>query len=116
VKIKYRDNPEILNKIGIDDATKIKDKDKEDKIKFLDMITPEEKKELGIEDWDWIKKIKVYKDGKTGEPYLIKFKSGGLDADRKRKITAKDPNFDTALKVANRIQAGFKQVEDKDSE
>jgi len=116
VKIKYRDNPEILNKIGIDDATKIKDRDREDKIKFLDMITPEEKKELGIEDWDWIKKIKVYKDGKTGEPYLIKFKSGGLDADRKRKITAKDPNFDTALKVANRIQAGFKQVEDKDSE
>ena len=115
VKIKYKDNPEILNKIGIDDATKIKDKDKEDKIKFLDMITPEEKKELGIEDWDWIKKVKIYKDGKTGEPYLIKFKSGGLDADRKRKITAEDSNFDTALKVANRIQAGFTQVEDKDS-
>ena len=116
VKIKYRDNPEVLNKAGIDDATKIKDKDKEDKIKFMDMITPEEKKELGIEDWDWIKKLKIYKDGKTGEPYLIKFKSGGLDADRKRKISSEDANFDTALKVANRIQAGFTQVEDKDSE
>lgn len=116
VKIKYKDNPEVLNKIGIDDATKIKDKDKEDKIKFLDMITPEEKKELGIEDWDWIKKVKIYKDGKTGEPYLIKFKSGGLDADRRRKISSEDANFDTALKVANRIQAGFTQVEDKDSE
>ena len=116
VKIKYRDNPEVLNKIGIDDATKIKDKDREDKIKFLDMITPEEKKELGIEDWDWIKKVKIYKDGKTGEPYLIKFKSGGLDADRRRKISSEDANFDTALKVANRIQAGFTQVEDKDSE
>jgi hypothetical protein len=116
VKIKYKDNPEILNKIGIDDSTKIKDKDKDDKIKFLDMITPEEKKEIGIEDWDWIKKVKIYKDGKTGEPYLIKFKSGGLDSDRRRKITAEDSNFDTALKVANRIQAGFTQVEDKDSE
>jgi hypothetical protein len=116
VKIKYKDNPEVLNKIGIDDATKIKDKDREDKIKFLDMITPEEKKELGIEDWDWIKKVKIYKDGKTGEPYLIKFKSGGLDSDRRRKITTEDSNFDTALKVANRIQAGFTQVEDKDSE
>jgi len=116
VKIKYRDNPEILNKIGIGDTGKIKDRDRKDKHKFLDMITPEEKKELGIEDWDWIKKVKIYKDGKTGEPYLIKFKSGGLDEDRKRKITAEDPNFDTALKVANRIQAGFKQVEDKDSE
>lgn len=116
VKIKYKDNPEILNKIGIDDATKIKDKDRDDKIRFMDMVTPEEKKELGIEDWDWIKKVKIYKDGKTGEPYLIKFKSGGLDADRKRKITAKDSNFDTALKVANRIQAGFTQVEDEDSE
>jgi len=116
VKIKYKDNPEVLNKIGIDDATKIKDKDREDKIKFLDMITPEEKKELGMEDWDWIKKVKIYKDGKTGEPYLIKFKSGGLDSDRRRKITAEDSNFDTALKVANRIQAGFTQVEDKDSE
>jgi len=116
VKIKYRDNPEILNKIGIGDTGKIKDRDRKDKHKFLDMITPEEKKELGIEDWDWIKKVKIYKDGKTGEPYLIKFKSGGLDEDRKRKITAEDPNFDTALKVANRIQAGFKEVEDKDSE
>jgi len=116
VKIKYRDNPGILNKIGIGDVSKIKDKDREDKINFLDMITPEEKKELGIEDWDWIKRVKIYKDGKTGEPYLIKFKSGGLDADRKRKITAEDPNFDTALKVANRIQAGFTQVEDGDSE
>jgi hypothetical protein len=116
VKIKYKDNPEVLNKIGIDDATKIKDKDRDDKIRFMDMVTPEEKKELGIEDWDWIKKVKIYKDGKTGEPYIIKFKSGGLDADRKRKITAKDSDFDTALKVANRIQAGFTQVEDKDSE
>ena len=116
VKIKYRDNPEILNKIGIGDTGKIKDRDRKDKHKFLDMITPEEKKELGIEDWDWIKKVKIYKDGKTGEPYLIKFKSGGLDEDRKRKITAEDSNFDTALKVANRIKAGFKQVEDKDSE
>jgi hypothetical protein len=116
VKIKYKDNPDVLNKVGIDDSTKIKDKDREDKIKFLDMITPEEKKDLGIEDWDWIKKVKIYKDGKTGEPYLIKFKSGGLDPDRRRKITAEDSNFDTALKVANRIQAGFKQVEDKDSE
>jgi hypothetical protein len=116
VKIKYKDNPEVLNKIGIDDATKIKDKDRDDKIRFMDMITPEEKKELGIEDWDWIKKVKIYKDGKTGEPYLIKFKSGGLDADRKRKISAEDSNFDAALKVANRIQAGFTQVEDKDSE
>ena len=116
VKTKYRDNPGILNKIGIGDVSKIKDKDREDKINFLDMITPEEKKELGIEDWDWIKNVKIYKDGKTGEPYLIKFKSGGLDEDRKRKITAEDSNFDTALKVANRIQAGFKQVGDKDSE
>jgi hypothetical protein len=116
VKIKYRDNPEMLNKIGIGDTGKIKDRDRKDKHKFLDMITPEEKKELGIEDWDWIKKVKIYKDGKTGEPYIIKFKSGGLDADRKRKITAKDSNFDTALKVANRIQAGFTQVEDEDSE
>jgi hypothetical protein len=116
VKIKYKDNPKILNKIGIDDATKIKDKDRDDKIRFMDMVTPEEKKELGMEDWDWIKKVKIYKDGKTGEPYIIKFKSGGLDADRKRKITAKDSNFDTALKVANRIQAGFTQVEDEDSE
>ncbi len=116
VKIKYRDNPEVLNKAGIGDATKIKDKDKNDKIKFMDMITPEEKKELGIEDWDWIKKLKIYKDGKTGEPYLIKFKSGGLDADRKRKISSEDANFDTALKVANRIQAGFTQVENQDSE
>ena len=116
VKIKYRDNPAALNSIGIPDVTKIKDKDKDDNIKILDMITPEEKKDLDIEDWDYIKKVKIYKDGKTGEPYLVKFRSGGTSGYKKRKIKADNPNFDTALKVANRIQAGFTQVEDKDSE
>jgi hypothetical protein len=114
VKIKYRDNPAALNSIGIPDVTKIKDKDKDDNIKILDMITPEEKKDLDIEDWDYIKKVKVYKDGKTGEPIMIKFKSGGITGDRKRKIKSDDPNFDTALEVANRIQSGFKQVEDEE--
>ena len=116
VKIKYRDNPAALNSIGIPDVTKIKDKDKDDNIKILDMITPEEKKVLDIEDWDYIKKVKIYRDGKTGEPYIVKFRSGGTSGYKKRKIKADNPNFDTALKVANRIQAGFKQVEDKDSE
>lgn len=114
VSIKYKDNPKILNKVGIGDVSKIKDEDREDEIKFLDMVTPEEKQELGIEEWDWIKKVKIYKNGKTGEPYMIKLKSGGSDLDRRKKITSNDANFDTALKVANRIQAGFTQSEDKD--
>ena len=114
IKIKYRDNPDALNSIGIPDVTKIKDKDKDDNIKLLDMITPEEKKDLDIEDWDYIKKVKIYKDGETGEPIMIKFKSGGMDGDRKRKIKSDEANFDTALKVANRIQAGFKPVEGKE--
>lgn len=114
IKIKYRDNPDALNSIGIPDVNKIKDKDKDDNIKLLDMITPEEKKDLDMEDWDYIKKVKIYKDGKAGEPIMIKFKSGGITGDRKRKIKADDANFDTALKVANRIQAGFREVEDKD--
>jgi hypothetical protein len=114
VKIKYQDNPDALNSIGIPDVTKIKDKDKDDNIKLLDMITPEEKKDLDIEDWDYIKKVKIYKDGKTGEPIMIKFKSGGITGDRKRKIKVDDSNFDTALKVANRIQAGFHEADDKD--
>lgn len=114
IKIKYRDNPDALNSIGIPDVNKIKDKDKDDNIKLLDMVTPEEKKDLDMEDWDYIKKVKIYKDGKTGEPIMIKFKSGGITGDRKRKIKSDDANFDTALKVANRIQAGFREVEDKD--
>ena len=65
---------EVLNENKI----KAKDKDKDDNINILDMITPEEKKDLDIEDWDYIKKVKVYKDGKTGEPIMIKFKSGGI--------------------------------------
>jgi len=116
VKIKYQDNPDILNSIGIPDVTKIKDKDKDDKIKFLDMITPEEKKDLDIEDWDYIKKVKIYKDGKTGDPILIKFRSGGITGDRKRKIKAEDPNFDTALRVAERIQSGFKGTSNEEDE
>ena len=39
---------------------------------------------------------------------MIKFKSGGTDSDRKRKISSSDPAFNTALKVAERIQVGFK--------
>ena len=114
VKIKYRDNPDALNSIGIPDVTKIKDKDKDDNIKLLDMITPEEKKDLDIEDWDYIKKVKIYKDGKTEEPIMIKFKSGGITGDRRRKIKSDDANFNTALEVAKRIQSGFKQVEDEE--
>jgi len=71
---------------------------------------------LGIEDWEYIKKVKIYKDGKTGDPYMIKFKSGGTESDRKRKIKSSDPSFETALKVAERIQAGFKQVDSKEEE
>ena len=116
VKIKYRDNPEILNDLGIPDVTKIKDKDKEDKIKFLDFITPEEKKELGMGDWDFIKKVKIAKDG-SGNPLSIRFKSGGIGKDRKKKkIKSSDENFDTALKVAERILAGFKEAEDKEED
>ena len=114
VKIKYQDNPDALNSIGIPDVTKIKDKDKDDNIKLLDMITPEEKKDLDMEDWDYIKKVKIYKDGKTGEPIMIKFKSGGITGDRRRKIKSDDANFSTALEVANRIQSGFKQAEDEE--
>jgi len=116
IKSKHGDNPEFLNAIGLPDVDKIKDKDKDDKIKLLDFVKPEEKEQLGIEDWEYIKKVKIYKDGKTGEPYLIKFKSGGADSDRKRKISSSDPSFETALKVAERIQAGFKPVDSKEDE
>lgn len=114
IKIKYRDNPDALNAIGIPDVTKIKDMDKDDNIRLLDMITPEEKKELDMEDFDYIKKVKIYKDGKTGEPIMIKFRSGAISGARGRKIKAEDANFDTALRVANRIQAGFKTKEKED--
>jgi hypothetical protein len=117
IKIKYRDNPDALNAVGIPDITKIKDKDKEDKIKIIDMVTPEERKELEMEDWDYIKKVKVYKDGETGEPIMVKFKSGGTTPDRKRKIKSDDPRFNTALNVSNRIEAGFrKEGEDEEEE
>ncbi len=116
VKIKFRDNPDALNSIGIPDVTKIKDKDKDDKIKFLDVITPEEKKDLNIEDWDYIKKVKIYKNGKTQDPIMVKFKEGGITGDRGRKIKSSDANFDVALKVADRIQSGFKPVSNKEKE
>jgi hypothetical protein len=117
IKSIHRDNPEFLNSIGLPDVDKIKDKDKDDKIKLLDFVTPEEKEQLGIEEWEYIKKLKIYKGGKTGDPYMIKFKSGGANSDRKRKIKSSDPAFETALKVAERIKAGFKQVDsDKDEE
>lgn len=116
VKVKFRDNPDFLNAIGIPDVTKIKDKEKKDKIKFLDMITPEEKEDLGIEDWDYIKKVKIYKDGKTGDPIMIRFKSDEVTGGKRKKIKSEDANFDTALRVAERIQAGFKESSDDESE
>ena len=62
-----------------------------------------------------IKKVKIYKDGETGEPIMVKFKSGGTTSDRKRKIKFDDPEFNTALKVSNRIESGFRK-EDEDEE
>jgi hypothetical protein len=115
IKLKYKDNPKILNSIGVGDVSKIKDKDKNDKVNILDFVTPEEKKQLGIEDWPYIKKVKIYKNGETGDPYMIKLKGGGTSSDRKRKISSSDPAFDTALKVAERIQVGFKSS-DKDED
>ena len=47
---------------------------------------------------------------------MIKFSSGGITGDRKRKIKAEDANFDTALKVAERIQAGFKDSSKEEDE
>lgn len=107
----YRDRPEVLNKLGIKDVSKTIDKDKKDLVNILDFITPEEREKLGLSDWDFIRKVKVYKDAKTGEPILVKFKTGL----QKKKIKASDENFDVALRVANRIQAGFDQ-EDEESE
>ena len=108
----YRDRPEILNKLGIKDVNKITDKDKKDEVNILDFITPEEREKLGLSDWDFIRKVKVYKDAKTGEPILVKFKTGL----QKKKIKASDENFDVALKVANRIQAGFDQEGEENEE
>jgi hypothetical protein len=109
VKNKFQDNPGIFNSLGIPDVTKIKDNEKDDEINFLDVISNEERKELGMEDWGIIQKVKIYKNGKTGDPYLIKFKSG----DKKAKFGLKDPEFDTALKVAERIEAGFQPTEEE---
>jgi len=103
----YRDRPEVLNDLGIKDVQKIKDKDRKDEINILDMITPEEKKELGIEDWGFLKLVKIYKDGKTKEPILVKFRTGL----KKKKFKPSDSEFTTALAVAERVQAGFRNVE-----
>ena len=91
-----------------EEKTTIKDKDKKDEISFLDVITPEEKEKLGMPDWDFIRKVKIYKDGKTGEPIMVKFKGEG----KKRKFKASDEDFSLALKVAERIQAGYKNAEE----
>lgn len=116
IKIKFQDSPEFLNKLGIPDVTKIKDEDEKDKVTLLSVITPEEKEEIGIKDWNFIKKAKIYKDGKTGEPYLIKFIGESPDGKERVKIKASDAEFNTALKIAERIQAGFKQIEDEEKD
>lgn len=113
IKVKYQDNPDFLNALGIPDVNKIKDKEEEDLITIISVIKPEEKEELGMNNWDFIKKVKIYKDGKSGEPYMIRFTGESQEGKEKLKIKASDANFDTALKVADRIQSGFKQV-DKD--
>lgn len=108
----YRDRPEVLNKLGIKDVEKIKDKDRKDEINFLDMITPEEKEKLGISDWGFLKRIKIYRDGKTKEPITVKFRSRL----NRKKFQSSDENFDTALRVAERVQAGYQNVDKEDEE
>lgn len=102
---RYEDYPEILNKMGIKDRDKLKDKDLEDKkVVILDAFTPEEKEELELSDWEDIKKVMVTRDSETKEPLRIKFV--GRDGSGNRKKTsfkASDPRFTTAQKVADRV-------------
>lgn len=115
---RYEDYPEILNKMGIKDRDKLKDKDLEDKkVVILDSFTPEEKEELELSDWEDIKKVMVTRDSETKEPLRIKFVGrDGSGSRKKTSFKASDPRFTTAQKVADRVLSVQYQSPDEESD
>jgi hypothetical protein len=91
-------------------VTIIKDNPVEDGINLMnEFLTDEQKKDLGIDDWKTIKRIKIVKD-RTGDIIKIKLINGDAKfGDRRKVLTSKDgENFDLVKKFINEIRKRVK--------
>jgi hypothetical protein len=113
------ETPEQSEVIASKDDIKIKDKNRrliisdanteteEDVNIAQEFVTDEDRKQLGIKDWDNLSKISVrYDSAKNPVKVTLRNKFGG--SDRVRRIRKGQAGFDQAIDLANRIKNGVK--------
>lgn len=90
--------------------TVIKDKptDKEEDVNIVDdILTDEDKKDLGIQDWKTLTKIVLVKD-KQGYPEKVILKNQTQGRDRTRRIKRGESGFETAVQIADKVKKAIK--------
>ena len=90
--------------------TVIKDKptnDPDDVNIVDDVLTDQDKKDLGIQDWKALTKIVLIKD-REGFPEKVILKNQTQGRDRTRRIKRGESGFETAVKIANQVKNSIK--------
>ena len=90
--------------------TVIKDEptNREEDVNIIDdILTNDDKKSLGIQDWKTLTKIVLVKD-KEGYPEKVILKNQTQGRDRTRRIKRGESGFETAVKIADKVKSSIK--------
>ena len=81
---------------------------KGENVSIADFLTPDDRKELGIENWKNVTKVQLVYD-RGGEPtkVVLKNRKPGLLNDEVRRIRKGQAGFDAAVAYAKRVKAGI---------
>jgi hypothetical protein len=83
-------------------------KDKPTNVNIIDdILTNDDKKSLGIQDWKTLTKIVLVKD-KEGYPEKVILKNQTQGRDRTRRIKRGESGFETAVKIADKVKSSIK--------
>jgi hypothetical protein len=81
---------------------------KGENVSIADFLTPEDRKELGIENWKNVTKVQlVYNRDKEPIKVVLKNRKPGLFNDEVRRIRKGQAGFDAAVAYAKRIKDGI---------
>jgi len=85
---------------------------KGENVNIADFLTPDDRKELGIENWKNVTKVQlVYDRDREPTKVVLKNKKPGLLNDEVRRIRKGQAGFDAAVAYAKRVKAGIEYDE-----
>jgi len=85
---------------------------KGENVNIADFLTPEDRKELGIENWKNVTKVQlVYDRDREPTKVVLKNRKPGLLNDEVRRIRKGQAGFDAAVAYAKRVKAGIEYDE-----